>query len=499
MKLFSPKIILPLAITAISSAALAQRPNIVLIFADDMGHGDISCQNPNGKIPTPNLDKLASQGMRFTDGHSSSGICTPSRFALLTGQHHWRKFHGIVGSFGESVFEPDDFTIAKMLSESGYNTAAIGKWHLGWNWKSLETGKNDAPEGAKNAQGPAAYDWSKPIPMGPLDQGFDYYFGDGTINFPPYCWIENDKVVEPPTVMMDTDTFKPIPEGRWEFRPGPMLDGWDPYKVLPTLTDKAVEWIGKQTAEKPFFLYFALPSPHAPIIPNDEYVGKSQAGPYGDFVYESDAMAGRIIKAIEDKGFADNTIVIFSADNGPEGYAYDRLKKTNHNSSGELRGLKRDLYEGGHRVPFIISWPGKTKAGSVSNQTISQVDLAATFAAAAGTTIPNDKAIDSHDLTPLLAGEDKPIRKSTVQNTKPKAFALRSGDWLYMNTNSGFTRRPDATKNGEDYKTKGLLFNLKDDLGQQNNLFDSEPERVERMDKELNEYIDGKRTAPTRP
>jgi arylsulfatase A-like enzyme len=473
-----------------------------------MGFGDLGVNNPDSKIPTPNLDKLASEGMRFTDGHSSSGICTPSRFALLTGQHHWRRFHGIVGAMGETVFEPDDFTLAKMFKSKGYTTACVGKWHLGWNWNSLlkpgieqEIYVDDRGR-TKTIYKPADYDWTQPVPDGPLAQGFDYYFGDGTINFPPYCWVENDRVVEAPTVMMDTGLFKPIPEGRWEFRPGPMVEGWDPYKVLSTLTDKAVAWIEKQSADQPFFLYFPLPSPHAPIIPNDEYRGTSEAGPYGDFVFETDTMAGRIFQTLEKMGFAENTIVIFTADNGPENYAYERLRKFGHWSAEPLRGLKRDVWEGGHRVPFIIKWPGETVPGSVSDETISQVDLAATLANEIGYELNKNEAIDSYNLLPLLGGKpyEKPLRTATVQNTWESCFALRQEDWLFIDASSGrHNRTPDwfnETRGYSEASTPGLLYNLKDDLAQHNNLYADYPEKVAEMKKLLERYKGGQGCAP---
>ncbi|VGO18478.1 sulfatase family protein [Pontiella sulfatireligans] len=495
------------AMLAISVVQAAKLPNVVVIYADDMGFGDLGANNPESKIPTPNLDQLADQGMRFTDGHSSSGICTPSRFALLTGQHHWRRFHGIVNAFGESVFEPDDFTLAKMFKSKGYNTAAVGKWHLGWNWDALkidDTANTTVEQWGKKkkAYKPEAFDWSKPIPNGPLAQGFDYYFGDGTINFPPYCFVENDRVTEVPTVMMDTKLFKEIPEGNWEFRPGPMVEGWNPYKVLPTLADKAVAWIGKQKKEQPFFLYFAFPSPHAPIIPNDEYRGKSEAGPYGDFVVESDAMAGKIFQALEAGGFSKNTIVVFTADNGPEKYAYERQKKFGHWSSGPSRGLKRDVWEGGHRVPFVVSWPGKVKPGMVSDETVSQVDLATTFAKVIGYDMTSTEAVDSYNLLPVLEEKkySQPLRKATVQNTFDKAFALRQGDWVYIDAKSGEHSKSPAWFNeergyGKD-ATPGLLYNLKDDPAQHVNLYASHPEKVGEMKALLERYKGGEGCAP---
>ena len=299
------------------------KPNILILYADDLGYGDLKILNPKSKIPTPHLEKLAKEGMIFTDGHSSSGICTPSRYALLTGRYHWRKFHSIVGAFGASAFNSERLTLPEMLRDCGYNTAAIGKWHLGWNWDAIKKpGAKPIKQGKRSGFVPDAFDWSKSIPNGPLDHGFDYYFGDTVINFPPYCWIENDKVVDVPDTIMDTTKWKEIKEGGWECRAGPMFSGWDPYENIPTTTQKAVEYVKKQAKnDKPFFLYFAFPSPHAPIIPNDEFDGKSGAGPYGDFVYETDDACGRILKALEQSGQADNTIVIFTADNGPEKYA----------------------------------------------------------------------------------------------------------------------------------------------------------------------------------
>lgn len=490
------------ALLTTSLVTAAERPNVVIIYADDMGYGDLNVNNTESKIPTPQLDKLASEGMRFTDGHSSSGICTPSRFALLTGQHHWRRFHNIVNAFGPSVFKPGEYTLPRMFREKGYNTACVGKWHLGWDWRSLRTAEAPKRYTPERQPEPQDFDWSKPVPNGPTAQGFDYYFGDGTINFPPYCWVENDCVVEAPTEIMKTKLFGPIPEGRWEFRDGPMVKGWDPYKVLPTVTDKAVAWIEKQDENKPFFLYFPLPSPHAPIIPNKAYHGKSEAGPYGDFVYETDAMAGRILDTLEKKGFSDNTIVIFTADNGSEKYAYDRAKKYDHWSSGHFRGLKRDVWEGGHRVPFVIKWPGKVKAGTVSNQTVSQVDLAATLASVIGYDLKSNQAIDSYNLLPLVSGasSDKQIRKATVQNTFRKVYSIRQGDWVYIDAPSGehtgcpgwFAKEKSYTKDS----TPGLLYNLAKDPAQHNNLYAENPERVQNMKTLLDTYRGGQGCAP---
>ncbi len=474
------------------------RPNIIIIYADDMGYGDINCQSPNSKISTPNLDQLAEEGIRFTDAHSSSGICSPSRFALLTGQYHWRRTHGIVGSFGEPMFKDGDVTLAQVLKNNGYATACIGKWHLGWNWE--EHIKN-APSEERFYWGkyhkvyaPKDIDWTTPLKGGPIDHGFDYYFGDGTINFPPYVWIENDKFVDTPTELFEFDGFKRrVKEGHWDSRPGPMVKDWDPYDVLPTLTKKTVQWIHQQKDNKPFFLYFALPSPHMPVIPNDEFDGKSEAGAYGDFVFQTDWVAGQVIKALEDIGVSENTIVIFTSDNGPELIAYERAEKYNHYSMGNFRGLKRDVWEGGHHVPFIMKWPKEIKPGKVSDNLISQVDIMATILEIAKIATPENAAMDSKSFLPLFTGKAKEVRISTIHNTRPEQFAVRKNNWLYINQSTGgVSKMPESFKKlrgYEDFDTKGLLFNLEKDPEQRNNLYTQYPQLIEEMEAILKQEL----------
>lgn len=478
------------------STPAAEKPNILILYADDMGYGDLAIQNADSKIPTPNLDQLAREGMRFTDGHSSSGICTPSRFALLTGRHHWRDFHGIVNAFGGSVFKPERLTMAEMLKEKGYATAAIGKWHLGWDWDAIRTKKGVSFD---------AFDWSKAIADGPLAHGFDHYFGDTVINFPPYCWIEDNKVVKAPDTMLDTKKWKAIKEGNWECRPGPMVTGWDPYENIPTTTKKGVEYLKAQAKTgKPFFLYFAFPAPHAPIIPNDAFDGKSKAGPFGDFVCEVDDACGQLLAALKESGQADNTIVVFSADNGPENYAYARDEKFDHWSSSPFRGLKRDIYEGGHHVPFLVRWPGVTKPGTVSDALVSQIDLMATFASATGYSLPDKNAAeDSHDLLPILKGEhsDSPVRTSHVHNTSKGQYAIRHGQWLLIDARNGYSKKGNAgweKKHAYPADDKGAteLYDLSKDIGQRNNLAAENPEKVKELQRLLQKIRDDGHTAP---
>ena len=472
-------------------------PNIIIIYADDMGYGDLNCQNPDSKIPTPNLDQLASEGMRFTDAHSSSGICSPSRFALLTGSYHWRRQHEIVGAFGKPFFKDSDITLAHVLKSSGYNTACIGKWHLGWEWEFLNDPSGEVYQwGAiRKIYLPEDIDWSKAIAGGPLARGFDYYFGDGTINFPPYAWVENDRIIEVPDDQMDIHNIGfDTKEGEWEFRPGPKVKGWNPYDVLPTLTGRSMEWINKQDKNQPFFLYFALPSPHAPIIPNDEFDGRSQAGGYGDFMVQTDWVVGQVLKTLQEKGLEENTIVIFSADNGPEAYAWARAGNYGHFSMGDFRGLKRDVWEGGHHVPFIVKWPGEVEAGSVTKELISQVDIMATLAQITGIELPDGAAPDSYSFVPVLKGEkyNSPLREATIHNTYASVWGIRMGDWLYIDSPSGGHREmPEAFKSLRgytDFSTDGLLFNMHDDPEQRVNLYEKYPERIKKMDMLLQEY-----------
>jgi arylsulfatase A len=468
-----------------------KRPNILLLYADDMGYGDLGIQNPDSKIPTPFLDQLAREGMRFTDGHSSSGICTPSRYAMLTGRHHWRKFHGIVGALGESVFDADELTLPEMLKEKGYATACIGKWHLGWNWEAIKVpdAKPEVRMKGKRKQtywGAEDFDWSKAIPNGPLAHGFGHYFGDAVINFPPYAWIKDDRVVDiPDTTLTITAKTK---EGNWEARPGPARSDWDFYQVLPTLTKKAVAWLeDRRGKEEPFFLYFPLPSPHAPIVPTDEFDGKSQAGPYGDFVVQSDWSCGQLLEALKASGHAENTMIIFTADNGPEKYAYARVENYNHWSSKPFRGLKRDIYEGGHHVPFVVKWPGVTEPGSVSDALVSQIDLMATMASMLDIKLPTKAAEDSFDLLPLLKGETTVSPRTThVHNTKEGHYAIRHGKDVLIDAPNGYVsgrNKPWEEQFGypKEAKTSAQLFDLEKDIAQKQDLSEEQPDKVKRL------------------
>ncbi|MFR9522380.1 MAG: arylsulfatase [Rikenellaceae bacterium] len=503
--------------TSASEVQKIETPNIVIIYADDMGYGDMSCQNPNSKIQTPNLDALASQGMRFTDGHSSSGVSSPSRYAMLTGNYHWRRMNDIVGAFGESEFKEGELTMPGMLREAGYKTAMVGKWHLGWDWNSVltdEARQRIAKEGLPKQDSKSKkskyrlddFDWSQHFRGGPIDNGFDTYFGDGTVNFPPYCWIENDMAVTVPTFMVSELNHKPL-EGGGTLREGPAAIDWKADDVLPNIAKRSIQIIEEQDGTQPFFLYCALSAPHAPIIPSDEFHGKSDAGYYGDFVVQCDDIVGKVLAALKEKGLDKNTIVIFSADNGPEYYAYERIEQFDHNSTESLRGVKRDLWDGGHRIPFIVKWPDNIEAGAVSDELVSQVDLMATFAGMVGYSLPNDSATDSYDIMPILKGEEHPtpLREAMVHNTRKDFYALREGDWVMVaNYTGSHTPVPDAYLDEYEYTelaqgdADALLYNIKNDQSQHNNVAVDHPELVGEMRQLLNKYIESGRSIPQR-
>lgn len=461
-------------------------PNVVVLYADDLGYGDLSCYNPDSRIPTPHIDRLASEGMRFVDAHSSSGICTPSRYGLLTGRHHWRKFHEIVDSFGPPVIEPERLTVPEMMRMHGYRTACFGKWHLGWDWAAIRREGAVPSTGPGKPQGyaPDAFDWSLPVPGGPLAHGFDHYFGDDVPNFPPYAWIEDDRLPVAPTVPYAPS---PVPaEGQAEGRPGPMVEGWQQDQVMPTLQDRVVRWLTAQSREPgPFFLYFPFTSPHAPILPVAEFRGKSGAGPYGDFVVQTDAVVGAVLRALDELGLADDTMVVFASDNGPEAYAFERVRTFGHRSMGNLRGLKRDVWEGGHRTPFVVRWPGRVRPGAVSDALLGQVDLMATLAAVLGHDLPAGAAEDSFNQLPVLLGEQASVRTMLVHNTFKDRYALRQGDWLYLQGKGGsHSQMPKWFQEAEGFAPVAepfSLYDLRRDPGQRTNLAGQHPEVVAHM------------------
>ncbi len=496
------------AIGEVSGASTA--PNIVVILADDMGYGDLACQNPDSKIPTPNLDRLASQGMRFTDAHSPSAVCTPTRYSLLTGDYCWRSQlkSSVLWPWDGPLIKKNQQTLGGMLQEQGYSTACIGKWHLGWEWPASDgSSVNDQiPMGEHNAsvRDPfgAKIDFTKRIAEGPTARGFDYYFGDDVPNFAPYCFIENDGTVGIPNAEK--------PDGMFGTK-GPMMEGWRLEDVMPAITKRAVEFIEAPAAsapfnkrdDAPFFLYFPLTAPHTPIAPTAEFIGKSEAHRYGDFVVEVDWTVGQIMDALERSGQVENTIVIFTSDNGSPGRSGENMAgKTNsvreygHNPSHTFRGIKADIWEGGHRVPFIVRWPEHVRAGATSDETICHVDLMATIASITHCDLTNDTAVDSFDLTPVFteAEHASPIREAVVHHSIDGMFAIRQGKWkLILGRGSGgWSGKADSDK------PDGQLYDMEADPKERQNLYESLPDRVAEMEALLRRYQNEGRSAPKR-
>ena len=501
----------PVALPAAEGNPL--KPNILVILADDLGYGDVHCYNPQrGKIPTPNLDKLASQGMRFTDAHSSSAVCSPSRYALLTGRYHWRTRlqHGIVDVFGEPLIAPDRMTIGTLAKQQGYRTAIIGKWHLGWDWPVTKEqrallkapkkpGKDDEakPDGGSvvpTAEQLAAWRdiFSKPIAGGPTTRGFDTYFGTDVPNWPPYCFIENDR-----TIGIPSEFLPPASLARnLASMQGPALKGWKLENILPTLGERAAAFIADAARKpEPFLLYLPLTSPHTPLAVIDEWKNKSGLNTYADFVMQTDATIGRVLEALEKSGAADKTLVIFTSDNGCAPYiGVKELEQMGHYPSGPLRGYKADAWEGGHRMPFIVRWPGVVKPGSVCHRLVHHADLLRTFADIMGTKLPDNAGEDSFSMLPLLRGEDQPIRQNAVSASSGGIPALRLGNWKYIPApGSG------GWGTGGDQSQPVQLYNLADDLGETKNLASAEPARVAEMKALLEKIITDGRSTPGAP
>ncbi len=463
------------------NSSSVSHPNIVIILADDLGYGDPTCYNPASKIPTPNIDRLASEGMRFTDSHSASAVCTPTRYSMLTGRYCWRTRlkKSVLWPWDEPLIKKERLTLPEMLKQKGYQTAAIGKWHLGWKWPTTNS------ISVKKANG-ENIDYTQKIKGGPLANGFDYYFGDDVPNFPPYTFIENDKVMVIPTENKPKTLFG---------HKGKMASGWKLESVMPEITKRSVEFIAEASKEnsKPFFLYFALTAPHTPIAPLTQFEGKSKAGRYGDFVYEVDWVVGEIMEALSRNGVAGNTILIFTSDNGSparngenwSGPTQSVIRDYGHNPSGHLRGMKSDVWEGGHRVPFIVKWANRIEQGSETSALVSSMDLMPTIAEIVDYDISANASEDGVSMLDVFLGNDNKGREILVNHSGNGVFALRKGDWklILSDRSGGFSdgKNPD----GYGIETPGQLYNLVIDPGEKNNLYSKYPDMVEELTKEL--------------
>ena len=455
-------------------------PNVILILADDLGYGDISALNVNSKIRTPHIDKLCENGIKFTDAHSCSSVSTPSRYGIMTGRYAFRTTlkEGVLGGFSAPLIPKDRNTIAAMLSKQGYNTACIGKWHLGWNWIYDENKKPD---------------YSKPITEGPITRGFDYFYGiSASLDMSPYVYVENDKVTALP------NRTAPEFQGILLQREGPQGSDFEHEDCLPNFSKRAIKYIEEQKkADKPFFLYLPITAPHTPILPTAEYQGKSGLSPYGDFVLMIDDMVGDIISTLKEIGFYDNTIVIFTSDNGCAPYADMKgMEEKGHYPSYVFRGTKSDLYDGGHHIPLIISWGDKYN-NQVENGIISQADFYATFAEMAGYETPDNEGEDSFSLWPLLSVGGKSQRKDVIHHSNDGYFSIRSGKWkLLFCAGSGGWSYPSKNEKIISELPVVQLYNMNEDIGEKDNLENRYPEVVEELTAAMREYILNGRSTP---
>jgi arylsulfatase A len=453
-----------------------KRPNIVYILADDLGWGDIDAYNEHSAVPTPAMNSFATQSMRFSDMHASSAVCTPSRYSILTGRYAWRSRlkKGVLNGDSPDLIEEGRMTVPSMLQSAGYYTAGVGKWHLG-------LGSDEKT------------DFTKPLRPGPISNGFQYYFGiPASLDMPPYVYFENEHVVEPATVQ---DPGSNSPRGVF-WRAGLRAEHFEIPQVLPTLTNKCINIIRERSKQKdvPFFLYFALPSPHTPWVPLPEFKGKSGAGDYGDYVVEVDTMVGRVLDALQSNGLADNTLVVVTSDNGADWKPSD-IEKYPHRANAGWRGEKADVWEAGHRIPFLARWPGHIPAGKVNNEIASLTDLMATLAFLLKIDIPRDAGEDSFNISPLLLGQKHdPVRKTIVDHSIDGMFTIREGDWkLELGLGSGGFSEPETVEPAPG-GVQGQLYNLASDPHELYNLYAQHPDIVKRLTDLLNQYKSSGRT-----
>jgi arylsulfatase A-like enzyme len=470
-----------LSVSVARVAPSAELPNIVIILADDFGVGDIQAHYPDNKIATPNLDRLVAQGMSFTDAHSPSAVCSPTRYGLLTGRYAWRTRlqEWVIAAYEPPLIAADRPTLPGFLRDHGYDTACIGKWHLGWEWAGPQPSRMTEQ---RNGQKSLEWDFTKPVSEGPTARGFGYYFGVDLPNLPPFTFIENDHVVTQPTAayVLDPSEGTVLPRG---FIGSPMAPGWRFQEILPEITRRAVDVIHTRAQQDaPFFLYFSMTSPHEPIVPSEDFRGKSGVAPIADFVMETDWSAGQVIEAIDEAGIADNTIVIFTGDNGHSHYTgWEQLIAAGHRPSGPYRGHKGDIWEGGHRVPLVVRWPVRVEAGASSSRMVSLTDLFATCADIINDDLPAEGAEDSLSFLPALLGSaaGKP-RTRMVNHSNFGEFAYRDGPWKLVFRMSGRNLEESRGK-----PTIAELYNLQTDVAEQHDLSGEHPDIVRRMTEGL--------------
>lgn len=463
------------------AATAGEKPNIILVMADDLGYGDPQCYQADSKIPTPHIDRMAAEGMRFTDAHSPSAVCTPTRYGLLTGRYAWRTVlkRGVLNGESPALISPDRQTVAGMLQEHGYHTGIVGKWHLGLG------------EGLD-----ADTDYAEVIPQGPLSVGFENsYIIPASLDMPPYLWLKNDRAVEAPTVR-DPGSKRVWDGGQGFWRAGLRAPSFTFEGVLPAIARECRDFIDERAKKtnEPFFLYVPLASPHTPWVPSQEFKEKTSIGAYGDFVHQTDWALGEILKALDEHDLAKDTVVIFTSDNGSH-WPERMIEETGHKANLDWRGQKADIHEGGHRVPYIVRWPAQVAAASVSDQLICLTDFMATAAALVEHPLDHDEGEDSYNHLPVLLGKTaKPVRKAIVHHSVNGTFAIRVDQWkLILGQGSGgFTKVPVS-----DTDPEGQLYNLEQDPGETVNLYAEKPEIVSKLKQTLERYQkDGRSRLP---
>jgi len=468
-----------LALLATSTLA-ADKPNIVFIMGDDMGYGDVQALNPKSVIPTPNLNRLAAEGMTFLDAHTPSAVCTPTRYGLLTGRYSWRGSlkRGVLNGYGKPLIENGRETVASFLQKQGYYTGIVGKWHLGLGFVRKSSDQD--------------IDFTQGVTDGPHTRGFDFSFViPASLDFPPYVYIRNGQITRN-VVLQSAQQFPGF------LRHGPIGRDLVPEDALDDLTAEATAFIHERAGrDQPFFLYFPLTAPHKPTLPHKRFVGSTGLGPYGDFVVQVDWTVGQILNALESAGVDENTLVIYTSDNGSYMYrlqpgetdhvtdptiqSYD---ETHHTSNGVFRGTKADIWEAGHHVPFFVRWPGKVRAGSESDQTICLTDFFATVAEITDAALPDDAAEDSFSLLPLLTGEGDFKRAPVIHHSAAGMFAIRDGEWkLIAGNGSGGRQDPRGTP----FERPFMLFDLSEDIAEEINLIDQVPDVARRLEAQLDD------------
>lgn len=487
----------------------ARRPNIVVIMADDLGYGDVHCYNDQARVATPNLDRLAAQGMRFTDAHSPATVCTPSRYSLITGQMAFRVPNGgtvFTGVGGPSLIAPGRLTLASMLRQQGYATAVMGKWHIGLTFRD-QAGQ---PIHRYDLDAVRRVDFSRRVEGGPLDHGFDRFFGTACCPTTDwlYAFIDGDRVPVPPTKPLDRSALPRHPYAN-DCREGLIAPDFPMEEVDTVFLGKSREFIRehrRRSPEQPFFLYHAAQAVHLPSFAGSAFRGKTGAGPHGDFIFEFDSIVGELLQKLDDQGIADNTVVIVTSDNGPETTSVVHMRADHgHDGARPWRGMKRDDWEGGHRVPLLVRWPGRVKAGSTSDQLTSLTDVMATCAAIVDAKLPADAAEDSFSMLPaLLGGDTGPIRPYLLEQAfaGARTLSIRSGPWKYLdhrgsggNNYDSPDLNPYALPDSAP-EAPGQLYNLVDDPGERTNLYYQKPDVVQKLKALLDQSKAEGRSAP---